>query len=102
VRYDLNLSITNLRDGDRVTEIPNTVFNLDLVVKKLLECGQIENLVADWLGAIDGVLYIHYQSSNRDAVKLEHTFLVTFAGLPFCTITICLAYCSSCQHFQGQ
>ena len=59
VRYDFNLSIANLRDGDRVPEISNTVFDLDLVVEKLLECGQIENLVADWLGTIDGVLHVH-------------------------------------------
>jgi hypothetical protein len=59
VRYNLDLAIANLRDGDRVTEISNTVFNLDLVVEKFLECGQIENLVADGLGAIDGVLHVH-------------------------------------------
>jgi hypothetical protein len=59
VCYDLDLSIPNLRDGDRVTEVSNTVFNLDLVVEKFLECGQIENLVADWLGAVDGVLRFH-------------------------------------------
>jgi hypothetical protein len=34
------------------------------------------------------------QSSNAWAMNAEHTFLVTLAGLPFCIITLSLAYCS--------
>lgn len=53
---DFDLAITSLADGNGVTELSNTALDLDLVVEELLEGGEIEDLVADWLGAVDGVL----------------------------------------------
>lgn len=56
VRHDLNLPIPDLRYGDGISKVANTVFNLDLVVQKFFKRGQVEDLVTDRLGAVDGVL----------------------------------------------
>lgn len=53
---NLDLSISNLRDRDLIAEITGSTFNLDLLVEELLEGGQIEDLVAYGLRAVDGVL----------------------------------------------
>ncbi len=57
VRDDLDLSITNLGDLDDITEVSDTAVNLDLVLKELLECGNVEDLVAGGLRSIDNELF---------------------------------------------
>lgn len=54
--HNLDLAITGLRDVDGVAEIPNPALHLDLIMQKLFKGGEVENLVADRLGAVDGVL----------------------------------------------
>lgn len=53
---DLNLAIADLGDLDGVAEVANAALNLDLVVKELLEGGDIEDLVGGGLGSVDDVL----------------------------------------------
>lgn len=61
---DLNFSTTNLRDLDVVAEVTGTAFDLDAVVQELLEGGQVEDLVAHGLAAVDGVLSQFISTSN--------------------------------------
>lgn len=56
MRNNLDLSISNRRDVDLVAQVSSSSLNLDLLVQELLEGGEIEDLVADWLRAVDGVL----------------------------------------------
>ncbi len=53
---DLNFSIPLLADRDCVAQITNTVVNLDLLIQKLLEGGDVEDFVRGWLGRIDNEL----------------------------------------------
>ena len=53
---DLDLSITDLGDLHGLTEVSNTAINLDLILKELLEGGDIEDLVGGWLGSVDDEL----------------------------------------------
>lgn len=55
---DLDLALTLLRDLDNVTEVADTAVNLDLVLKELLEGGDVEDLVAGWLRSVDDELCI--------------------------------------------
>jgi len=56
VRDNLDLAVTSLGDVDLVAEVTGSALDLDLVVKELLESRKVEDLVRDWLGAVDGVL----------------------------------------------
>ena len=56
VGHHLDLAITNLRDVDGVAQVTDAAIDLDLIVEKLFESRQIKDLVADRLGAVDGVL----------------------------------------------
>jgi hypothetical protein len=56
VGHHLDLAITNLRDVDGVAQVTDAAIDLDLVMEELFESGQIKDLVADRLGAVDGVL----------------------------------------------
>lgn len=56
VRHHLDLAIANLGDIDGVAEVSHTPLNLDLVMQELFESREIENLVVDRLGTVDGVL----------------------------------------------
>ena len=53
---DLDLAVTLLGDLDGVAEIADTAINLDLLVQKLLEGGDVEDLVASRLGGVDDEL----------------------------------------------
>lgn len=53
---DLDLSTTALRDGDVIAQVAGAALDLDAVVQELLKGGQIEDLVADRLAGVDGVL----------------------------------------------
>lgn len=53
---DLDLAIADLRDRDGVTEVADTALDLDLVVKELLEGGDVEDLVGGRLRSVDDVL----------------------------------------------
>lgn len=53
---NLDLSISNLRDRNLVAQVTGSALNLDLLVQEFLEGGQIEDLVAYGLRAVDGVL----------------------------------------------
>jgi hypothetical protein len=98
MRHHFNLLVSNMRNRDRITQVANTIFNLDLVVEKLLERRQIKDLVTDGLGAVDGVLVSKGQSRHaRCYLIVVHTFFVTLAGLPFCGMKQFLAYCSKSQ-----
>jgi hypothetical protein len=56
VRSDFNLPIAEVLDQHNITKISDTVVNLDLVLEELLECGNIEDLVASRLRSIDDEL----------------------------------------------
>jgi hypothetical protein len=56
VRNNLDLSITDLGDLDDITEVANTTVDLDLVLKELLEGGDVEDLVAGGLRSVDDEL----------------------------------------------
>ena len=81
--HDFDLSISNLRNCHRVSEISDTILNLDLVVKEFLECGQIKNLIADGLGAIDGVLKLHISLDASIAVRRRMYLLGHLGRLAF-------------------
>jgi hypothetical protein len=83
VRHNLNFSISNLRDRDRVAEIAHTVLNLDLVVEEFFERRQVEDLVADGLGAIDGVLNSTRQSRHQIYYDMKAYLLGHLSGLAF-------------------
>jgi hypothetical protein len=53
---DLNLAIPDLLDVDIVAEVARAAFDLDAIVQELLERAEVEDLVADGLGAVDRVL----------------------------------------------
>ena len=71
-------------------------------MEKFLEGRQIENLVADGLGAVDGVLKPRISLYDPTACVGGITFFVTLAGLPFCKFTQFSAYCSRCQRCHKQ
>lgn len=50
---DLDLPIAGLGDLDGVTQVPDAAFDLDAVVEELFESGDVEDLIADGLGAVD-------------------------------------------------
>jgi hypothetical protein len=56
VRNDLDLSFSNLADGDGIAKVAGAAVNLDAVVEELLEGGDIKDLVVHGLGSIDGEL----------------------------------------------
>lgn len=90
VRDDLDLSIADLRDGNVVAQVARAAFDLDAVVEELLERREVEDLVADGLAAVDGVLFWRTTKSvlmiqNGGGGREEwmaHTLLVTFALAP--------------------
>jgi hypothetical protein len=53
---NLNLSIAKVLDLHDITEVPDTAVNLDLVLKELLEGGDVEDLVACRLRSVDDEL----------------------------------------------
>ena len=57
VRDDLDLVAADLGDGDGLAEVASAALDLDAVVQELLEGADVEDLVGDWLGAVDGVLW---------------------------------------------
>ena len=52
----LDLAISDLGDADVVAEVSGAALDLDAIVKELLKGRQVEDLVADRLAAVDGVL----------------------------------------------
>ena len=58
VRNHLDLSIADLGDLNDITEVSNTAVDLNLVLEKLLEGGDVENLVAGWLRSVDDELFL--------------------------------------------
>jgi hypothetical protein len=59
VRDDFDLAIADLLDLDIIAEVAGTALDLDAVVQELFERGDVEDLVGDGLGAVDGVLLAH-------------------------------------------
>ena len=53
---DDNLALTLLGDLDGISQVSNTVLNLDLLAQELLEGIDVEDLVADWLRSVDNEL----------------------------------------------
>jgi hypothetical protein len=56
VRNNLNLALSLLGDLHDVTEVSDTAIDLYLVLEELLECRDIEDLVAGGLRSIDDEL----------------------------------------------
>lgn len=56
VGNNLNLSSGSMLDLDLVAQVADTALNLDAVVQELLESSNVEDLVVDGLGGVDGVL----------------------------------------------
>ena len=57
VSHDLDFVAAHLGDGNVVAEVAGAAVDLDAVVQELLEGGDVEDLVGDGLGAVDGVLF---------------------------------------------
>jgi hypothetical protein len=73
---NLDFSIANLRDLDGISEVSDTAINLDLVLKELLEGGDVEDLVASGLRSIDDELrsesaqfYLNFPTSHHLATR---------------------------------
>jgi hypothetical protein len=118
VRSDLDLPVTEILDQHNIPEVSDTIVNLDLVLKELLEGGDVEDLVACRLRSVDDELFFSSaQAVPRTAstqillcrsVRGEDmrlfTLLVTLACLPladFCKSMI-LAYCITPQPLKRQ
>ena len=56
MRNDLDLAVALLGDGDRVAEVAGAAIDLDAVVQELLKRLDVEDLVVDWLRAVDDEL----------------------------------------------
>jgi hypothetical protein len=72
VRNNLDLSIANLGDLDSISEVSDTAINLDLVLKELLEGGDVEDLVACRLRSIDDELWFESAQLYLDFPILLH------------------------------
>lgn len=53
---DLNLPLSTLADRNLITQVPSSSLNLDLIMQKLLECGEVEDFIGYWLAAVDCIL----------------------------------------------
>lgn len=53
---DLDLPISDLLDVDLVAQIAGATLDLDAIMQEFLEGRQVEDLVANRLRAVDGVL----------------------------------------------
>lgn len=56
MRGNLNLSIADILDLNDIAEVSDTAVNLDLVLKELLEGGDVEDLVAGGLRSVNDEL----------------------------------------------
>jgi hypothetical protein len=54
----LNLSVADILDLNDITEVSDTAVNLDLVLKELLEGGDVKDLVACGLRSVDDELCV--------------------------------------------
>lgn len=54
---NLNLPITNILDRNNIAQVSYPTIDLNLILKELLEGGDIEDLVGGWLRGIDDVLF---------------------------------------------
>jgi len=94
---NLDLSITNLLDLNDVSEVSDTAINLDLVLEELLECSNVEDLVAGGLRSVDdellGISKTTLRNINKEVNGLL-TFLVTLGplALDFYTNDLSLLY----------
>jgi hypothetical protein len=57
VRSDLNFSIADILDLYGIAKVSDTAVDLDLVLKELLEGGDVEDLVACGLRSVDDELF---------------------------------------------
>lgn len=57
MRHHLDLALALLADLDGVAEVADAVVHFDLVVQKLLEGGDVEDLVGRGLGGVDDELF---------------------------------------------
>jgi hypothetical protein len=91
---DLDLAIPNLLDVDIVAEIARAAFDLDAIVQELLERAEVEDLVADGLGAVDRVLVRDLRALRRlPALRGASSLLRSPASLSSAERTRTLAYC---------
>jgi hypothetical protein len=68
VRSDLDLPVTEILDQHNIPEVSDTIVNLDLVLKELLEGGDVEDLVACRLRSVDDeLLFSSAQAVPRTA-----------------------------------
>lgn len=85
---DLDLSIALLADCHGITQISNTVVDLDFVVKEFLEGGDVEDFVGGGLGGVDDELSEMHGSVNAGNRAAGNqgvsTFLVILPG--FCPL----------------
>jgi len=96
VRSDLNFPVTEVLDQHDISEVADTIVNLDLVLEELLEGGNVEDLVACRLRSVDDELcfssapifphkHFHLTSMMKTVLGEErrvNTLLVTLACLP--------------------
>ena len=69
MRNNNDLPLTLLGDLDRVTQVTNTVVDLDFVVQELLERTHIEDLVGGGLRCIDDELPYPQSVSQLPIIK---------------------------------
>lgn len=95
---NLDLAISNLRDRDLIAQVTSSALNLDLLVQELLESRQIEDLVAYWLRAVDGVLSTCQRSTSPSGpqdcdMQLVVTYLLgDLSLLNFSSLCACGLY----------
>jgi hypothetical protein len=84
VGNDLDLAIGGLGDLDVVAKVADAALNLDLLVEKFFEGGDVEDLVACGLRSVDDELRrIGQAALSGQHRHRERTFLVTFGPLDF-------------------
>jgi hypothetical protein len=70
---NLNLAVALLADLNGVAEVSGAAIDLDAVVEKLLEGGEIEDLIVDRLGGVDHELFSFSKSAFRSTKDDFHT-----------------------------
>lgn len=64
MRNDLDLAIADLGDLDDIAEVADAAVDLDLVLQKLLEGGDVEDLVGGGLRGVDDELFPHQHNAR--------------------------------------
>jgi len=100
---DLNLSVADILDLNDITEVSDTAVNLDLVLKELLEGGDVEDLVAGGLRSVDDELLgdlgllalggflqiddlslLYHAATSQEVGQQQSNFIYVLLMVPLC------------------